>query len=290
MRESYRPRAERQEHPADMLKHKLREHAQATNHSVAERYGLDALLADDGSVSPDGYTALFTEAAVQQDAESVIRRELEFSNALHPDTQGFYKRIYGAETVADLLRIWKENKSREKNSQMEMAVTLLLSKMLGQEFLVLRTAPLDDYDHGVDNIILDFHTGEVVGAFDEVHQSDNGERLAKKKDKIHTVAKRGGAKVRYGVKLENGVLTRAELRGVPVFYLGLTSEELDALISALRDDDGEVLDQIFKTLIDSLKSQQAELGATTTYVPFQQKLASFNALLERVSHRRGEGG
>lgn len=283
MPESYRPRTERHEHPADMLKHKLREQARAINHSVAESYGVDDLLAADGTVDPQGYAELLGEAAVQQDVESATRRELEFSNALHPDTQGFYRRKYGAESVADLLRIWKENKSREKNSQMEMAVTLLLSKMLGQGFLVLRTAAIDDYDHGVDNIILDFHTGEVVGAFDEVHQSDNGERLAKKKDKIHTVAKRGGAKVRYGLKLENGVLTRAELRGVPVFYLGLTSEELDELVGALRDDDAEVMEVIFKKLIDSLKLQQAELGAASTHAQFQKKLQTFGELLERVS-------
>jgi hypothetical protein len=288
MAESYRPRAERIEHPADMLKNKLREQAQAINHSVAEQYGLDELLAADASVDPQGYVELLGESAVAQDTESAVRRELQFSNALNADTQGFYKRKYGAETVADLLRIWKENKSREKNSQMEMAVTLLLSKMLGQDFLVLRTAAIDDYDHGVDNIILDFHTGEVVGAFDEVHESDNGERLAKKKEKIHTVAKRGGAKVRYGLKLENGALTRAELRGVPVFYLGLTSEELDELIGALRDDDTEVLEEVFKKLVDSLRSQQAELGAATSHAQFQQKLQTFGELLERVSPVGGQ--
>jgi hypothetical protein len=211
-----------------------------------------------------------------------VRRELEFSNALNPATQSFYKTKYGAETVADLLRIWKDNKSREKNSQMEMAVTLLLSEMLGSDFLVVRTAPIDDYDHGVDTVILDYQTGEVVGAFDEVHQSDNGERLAKKKEKIQTVAKRGGAKVRYGMKLENGNLTRAELSGVPVFYLGLTSTELDGLIVALRDSDTEVMEEIFKKLITSLKSQQVELSATSHNQQFQAKLQSFSILLERV--------
>jgi hypothetical protein len=289
MNESYRPRAERNEHPAEMLKNKLREQAQVINRSVAERYGVMDLLSADGSINPDGYTELFSEADLKHDAETAVRRELEFSNALNPATQSFYKTKYGAETVADLLRIWKDNKSREKNSQMEMAVTLLLSEMLGSDFLVVRTAPIDDYDHGVDTVILDYQTGEVVGAFDEVHQSDNGERLAKKKEKIQTVAKRGGAKVRYGMKLENGNLTRAELSGVPVFYLGLTSTELDGLITALRDSDTEVMEGIFKKLITSLKSQQVELSATSHNQQFQAKLQSFNALLERVRPGRSEG-
>ncbi len=283
MAEAYRPRSERGEHPAEMLKNKLREQARNINRSVSEERGLDNVLSPDGSINPVEYADLFSEVALKRDAENVVRRELDFSNAQNPATQSFYKKRYGAETVADLLRIWKENKSLEKNNQMEMAITLLLSKMLGNEFLVARTAPLDDYDNGVDNLILDYRTGEVVGAFDEVHQSDNGERLAKKKEKIHKVASRGGAKVKYGLKLENGKLTRAELRGVPVFYLGLTSNELDGLVAALRDDNDQVIEEIFKRLIDSLKSQQTDLSTTSHNEQFQKKLASFNAMLERVS-------
>ena len=283
MSEAYQPRPERGAHPAEMLKNKLREQAQSINRSVAETYGLDELLSVDGSINPSEYTELLSAEALKQDAETVVRRELDFSNALNPSTQSFYKQRHGAETVADLLRIWKEHKSLEKNSQMEMAITLLLSKMLGSEFLVVRTAPLDDYDHGVDNIILDYTTGEVVGAFDEVHQSDNGERLAKKKDKIQKVADRGGAKVRYGLKLVNGKLTRAELSGVPVFYLGLDSDELGRLVTALRDDDTAFMETIFKKLIDSLKTQQSELSKTARHVQFQKKLGTFDEMLQRLS-------
>jgi hypothetical protein len=283
MNEMHRPRSERHEHPAEMLKNKLREQARNINRSVAEVHEIDDLLSPDGSINPVGYTELFDEATLKRDAESVIYRELDFSNARNSTTQSFYKQRYGAETVADLLRIWKENKSLEKNSQMEMAITLLLSKMLGNEFLVTRTAPIDDYDNGVDNLILDYRTGEVVGAFDEVHQSDNGERLAKKKEKIHKVASRGGAKVQYGLKLENGKLTRAELTGVPVFYLGLDSAELEGLVGALRDDNSEVMEAIFKKLIDSLKSQQNELAETARHEQFQKKIGSFSAMLDRVS-------
>ena len=283
MMEARRSKHERGEHPAEMLKNKLREQARTINHSVGEMFELDSLLCDDGSINPAEYGELFSEADLRHDAENAVRRELDFSNARNPATQSFYKKHHGANTVADLLRIWKENKSLEKNNQMEMAITLLLSKMLGSEFLVVRTAPIDDYDNGIDNIILDYTTGEVVGAFDEVHQSDNGERLAKKKEKIQKVANRGGAKVRYGLKLENGKLTRAELDGVPVFYLGLTSEELGGLVTALRDDDVIVMKRIFQTLIKSLKTQQDELSESALNERFQKKLKTFEGMLNRVS-------
>ena len=286
MGEAYRPRSERGEHPAVMLKNKLRETARGINRNVAERHDVDDLLSPDGSINPAGYNELFDEAALQQDAETVIHHELRFSNALNPATQNFYKQRHGAETVADLLRIWKEHKSLEKNTQMEMAITLLLSQMLGEEFLVVRTAPIDDYENGVDNLILDYKTGEVVGAFDEVHKSDNGERLAKKKEKIQKVADRGGAKVRYGLKLDGGKLVRSELRGVPVFYLGLDSAELDGLVAALRNEDTLVMEEIFKKLVDSLKGQQAELSKTARNEQFRHKLGSFNTMLERVSAGR----
>ena len=86
MNEAYKSRIERGEHPAEMLKNKLREQVRSTNRSVGEVYGLADLLREDGSINPDEYTELFSEKQLQDDAERAIRRELEFSNALNPAT------------------------------------------------------------------------------------------------------------------------------------------------------------------------------------------------------------
>lgn len=290
MGEMYRPttytpeqrqRNERREHPSVLLKSMLREQAGLVNERVADTYQLENLLNPDGSLDPTGYTELYGEEAIIRDTQSVRVRELAFSNAQNPRVQEFYQTKHGARTEDAIIAQWKENKSNEKNGQMEMAVTLLLSEMLGRDFLIVRTAPTDDYD-GMDNLILDYVTGEVVGAFDEVHEGGDGKRTEFKKEKVQKIADRGGAKVRFGLKLENGQLKRAKLEGVPVFYLGLESAALEDLVTALREHDTEVMAEIFTKLIHSLESQQKELSKNVRSESFQAKLDTFAAMLERV--------
>ena len=128
-------------------------------------------------------------------------------------------------------------------------------------------------------------TGEVVGAFDEVHEGGDGSRMDKKKEKILKIAKRGGAEIRYGLKLENGKLARAGLTGIPVFYLGLDSAALTELIQGLATRDEKKMDQAFETLRASLDGQRAELekngGAPGS--EFRRRLASFGKSLARLA-------
>ena len=279
-----RSRNERREHPALMLKSMLRAQARLVNERVQDTYQIENLLHPDGSLDSTGYTELYGEDAIRRDTESVRVRELAFSNAQNERVQAFYRDKYHYDEITEdqIIAHWKENKSNEKNGQMEMAVTLLLSEMLGNDFLVVRTAPTDDYD-GMDNLILDYTTGEVVGAFDEVHEGGDGKRTEFKKEKVQKIADRGGAKVRFGLKLEDGQLKRTKLEGVPVFYLGLESVELDDLVSALREHDTEVMRTIFAKLIRSLSSQQVELSKNVQSQNLQGKLATFGKMLERIA-------
>ncbi len=275
-------RAERREHPSVMLKRMLSEETSHTNKRVQETHQLENLLNPDGSLNTDGYTDVYSKNEMDVDKRTVRKRDLEFTNAQNERVKEFYKTKHNAKTEDEIIATWKENKSRDKNGQMEMAVTLLLSRMLGNNFLIVRTAPLDDYN-GMDNLILDFTTGEVVGAFDEVHEGGDGDRTEIKKAKIQKIANNGGARVRYGIKLEEGKLKRAKLEGVPVFYLGLESEELDTLVNALQSDDRERMKAVYTKLTNSLTSQHSELSKHTINTQSQEKLAKFSELLSRIT-------
>jgi hypothetical protein len=165
---------------------------------------------------------------------------------------------------------------------MEMAVTALLSKMLGKNFLVVRTAAYDDYKNGVDNVILDRITGEVVGAFDEVHEGGDGRRTEEKKLKIEKIAKRGGAKIRYGLTMSEGKIKRASLENVPLFYLGLESAELVELVAGLGENDQAKMEKIFQKLLSSLVTQHGELTRSASPA-LQERLASFGQSLSRLT-------
>lgn len=276
-------RGQDRKHPSQMLKEMLDMQSRKTNTELEKEYGLNGLLKSDATIDPCAYSGLYSEDIIKADANLVRERELEFSSANNPDVQRFYRETHNANTPDEIVAKWRENKSKEKSGQMEMAITILLSEKLGKDFLVVRTAPYDDYKNGVDNLILDRFTGEVVGAFDEVHEGGNGQRTEEKKEKIKKIAKRGGSQIRYGLKLIDGKLTRANLENVPVFYLGLESGELMELVRGLGEGSSEKKDRIFKKLILSLETQRSELENSASSSVFRAKLTSFGKSLSRLT-------
>ncbi|MFZ2149585.1 MAG: hypothetical protein WAV15_00275 [Minisyncoccia bacterium] len=269
-----KPTIEKKKHPTEMLMEMLRAQSDEINARLKES-GLEGLLTSDGALDPSGYKDVYNESELAADAEVVRKTEVKFSE--------FYRGQPGVENENDMIRKWQEGKSRQKSGQMEMAVTVLLSQMLGKDFLVVRTAPYDDYENGVDNLIVNRATGEVVGAFDEVHGSTRAEE---KKEKILKIAKKGGAEIRYGLGFKKKKLKRAHLENIPVFYLGLEESELDELNQGLSENDMGKKDKIFRKLLASLVDQQKELkevAQANQAIPLLVKLKSFGEVLSGLT-------
>lgn len=280
---NFNEQQKKRESPTDMLKNMLSAQSKETNEMVEKEYGLKGLLSRDAALEAEGYGEQYGEEAIKADAEFVRKCEIDFSSANNPNVQAFYLEKYGAKNEDEVIAKWRENKSHEKNGQMEMAVTALLAQKLGKDFLVVRTAPYDDYKNGVDNLIFDRTTGEVVGAFDEVHEGGAGQRTKEKELKIKKITERGGAKIQYGLKFVDGKFVRGPLEGVPVFYLGLESSELLDLEAGLRENDAVKTDKIFEKLISALADQHAMLEKSASASGVRARLVSFSKTLSRLT-------
>jgi hypothetical protein len=259
------------------LRSLLAEIALNVNIDAFEKYRIRNLLDPDCKVSVSGFAdpekgIYDPEVLAESDAE-VKAREREFSRATVPAVQEHYAAVHGAHTEDEIVSVWKANRSKEKNGQMEMAVTALLHKVLGKRYLVVRTADYDDYVGGVDNIIVDKETGVVICGFDDVHEGGDGERTQTKQEKVRKIAKKGGARLRFGLEFANGSLHRAALENLPVFYLGLSSEELIELTRnmsySLSEKPTEMEVKIFSRLLESVRTQLADLKGQD--VPFAVK-------------------
>lgn len=278
---------------ANQLSAMMNKIAEQVNREVSKKYGLKDFLNADGSLNMAGYVQKdggpHTANQVQEDQARVRAMELEFSRAKVSQVKEFYRDKFGAKTEEEIVDRWRKEKINNKNGQMEMAVTGLLHKILKDDFLVVRASAFDDYAGGVDNIILNKRTGEAVCAFDEVHEGGAGERTGEKMDKIKKVAMRGGAKVRYGIKLEKGELTRAEMTTLPVFYLGLKSAELTDLLANMNFDPDsaptKIENNVFAKLTASLKEQKQILDGTDVPPAVRNKLETFEGLLADFEDR-----
>jgi hypothetical protein len=288
--ERYENHAETKKRPFEMLRSMLDSQSGRLNGILAQENFPGELLHRDATLNMDGYAELYDAALLKADKAFIREREIDFSSARNANVQKYYREEHGAQTEDEIIEKWHENKSHEKNTQMEMAITILLSQKLGEEFLVVRTSSYDDYKNGVDNLILDRITGEVIGAFDEVHEGGDGSRTETKKEKVQKIANNGGARIRYGIKLQDGKLVRVKLDGVPVFYLGLHTSALTELIKGLGENDQEKTDEIFRILLASLEEQCTELQKSTKPSPFRQKLSSFGQSLSRLKQSATQAG
>ncbi len=153
---------------------------------------------------------------------------------------------------------WRAKREVGAPEMAEMAVTALLHKFMGQDFIVARASEYDDYLNGVDTVLIDKKTGAVICGFDEVLGSfgDNGGDI--KRLKIQEKMERGGSALHFGATIEDGVLKRRSLEKLPTFYLSLSKEELMKLLVDLtseQEEAGESSRKIFVKFINLIREQ-----------------------------------
>jgi len=159
---------------------------------------------------------------------------------------------------------WQRDKEKNSANLTEMALTVMLHKFLKEYFIVARSSSFDDYNNGVDQVLVYKPTGEVVCGIDEViiNPSDK-DGASKKVSKLENIMNRGGARIQYGAKLQDGKLVRAEVRNVPAFYMSLSKAELGELLESLKNDKTDISsveEKIFSRLLDSLEEQAKGLS------------------------------
>lgn len=155
---------------------------------------------------------------------------------------------------------WKRKKELNQANLAEMGVTLLLDRVLGKEFMVVRSTDYDDYENSVDNFIIDRASGAVVCGVDEVWSSERDKGPSIKEKKTRDKMNKGGVQLKYGLALntDSGQLTPRRLRNLPIFYSSLNSSELESLVTALSSDDQELKPEallIYKKLVESISEQ-----------------------------------
>jgi hypothetical protein len=220
-----------------------------------------------GLLDTNGQMTMFGQSA-SGDSDLVGQQEAAFSAG-------------AGKNLAD----WRRDKESNPASLTEMALTLILDKFLKDDFIVARASAYDDYNNGVDQVIIDKKTGAVVCGFDEVitHMSDGAS--PKKEKKIEEKMLNGGARLKYGATIKEGRLERCPLKNIPAFYLALTKEDLNNALEALAAGNGAgpAENKIFNSLIASL-DRQFEIFAARPDLPVELKtnLNKFKDSLEKI--------
>jgi hypothetical protein len=213
----------------------LNEIALKLNKEVNEKFPY--FINKEGQIGMNG----FSEEEIEKDRKDVLAKE----------------KLFSGDDGKDKVE-WSRDKKRNPSNITEIALTILLQKSLGKDFIVARSSKYDDYLNGVDQVIVYVPTGEVVCGFDEVIGNVGDDGGEKKKEKLEKIMTRGGANIKYGAQLKDGKLVRSEVKNVPAFYVSLSKENLRELLESLKNNSqGDTEQKIFSKLLASLENQAA---------------------------------
>lgn len=202
---------------------------------------------------------------LQEDGKiSLVGRDAEADAALVAAQEDAFSRDFHGRQPEDM-NTWRRQQEAKDPSLTEISLTLLLNKFLKNDFIVARSSSYDDYNNGIDNVLIDKSSGEVLCGFDEVMVRKGESTSSKKEGKLSRLMAKGGAYLKYGARLENGRLVRSAVNNIPAFYISLDKQELSDLMASLKSADNNpglenergIEDKIFQKLLASLENQLA---------------------------------
>ncbi len=198
-------------------------------------------------------------------------------------------------------------REREQESQLsfrwEKASTVLLSRVLGNDFIVLRSSELDDYTNKTDTVIVDKESGAVICAIDLVNDRAGGDRYEKKLQQLKKDARGGqGGELRFGITVEKDKktgekkLVKKELKNIPRFFLPAEENDLRRLLKEMSKDFNapliEIEKIIFGKLLNSLEEQKGiyaqNIKQSNISEIFRLNFKKFESSLEKMKEAKNK--
>lgn len=288
-------KSEHHENPVDALFLLTKKMSEEINKDVQKKYNTKHNLVNErGVISMDFFSrvngGIYTPEEIENQKKEILEKEIEWSGANDLNVQEFYKNNKGIEGKEKIAEARLKDKEREKSSQMEMLTNAIFYKVLKDRFIVVRASTYDDYFSGVDNYLVDKETGDVVCAFDEVHDHARGDRKDKKWERVEAIGK-GGKKIKYGIVPHGDKLIQKEIQNIPVFFLSLTTEELIRGMERFSRNIDDVANEwekiTFNKFTTLLQEEYDRVKDMRMPSPTRENLGKFKRALETMKEMGG---
>jgi hypothetical protein len=188
------------------------------------------------------------------------------------------------------LKEWKEKRRLEDARLAESVATIILHKALGPNYLVMKSSVYDDYVNGVDTIVFDKYTGEIVCTFDEVFDSEallGNKRYDKKLAQVTEAGTdTGGVNIKYGLTLDvvSGQYIRTAVQDVPLICLNINRDSLHKLLrqyNKSNDQSSFELD-VLRRIVGDIQKQKDEILEKSKKYKIHRDLEEIDKLIEQL--------
>jgi len=252
----------------------LREFIESAAREIREKDNVP--LREDGRIDMNAFSG------IHPDTPEDLRRAKEWHEEWHPNV---------AEEEIARKRLLSDGE------KLEMLAQAVFHKNIGNRFIVARASEYDDRVNGVDTILLDRETGNLVCAFDEVGDAGGAVYQEKQKNILEKNMNQGGAELKYGISLEktggSKSLKLGRVEHIPVFYIALPKNKIKEGVDSFIPDSSRQSDfekKLFEFFIASIAAQIKGLELFTARLEHRgvkSKIDEFSKIIEGLRKTGG---
>jgi hypothetical protein len=207
-----------------------------------------------------------------------------FNEKRFPKLKEDLERVNGWQEELENKKINPEEQKETAGEQLEMLKTAVFNKFMGKKFIVVRSSKIDDFDGGIDNVIMEKTTGNIVSAFDEV-SDEEGEVFRKKASAVMDKNKLG-TRLKYGLSIDptSKRIIGQTISNIPIFYLPLSKKNLEEAIKNFSTGEpSKNEEELFEKFMSSIFGQIKELYGRND-IPFRckEKIKQFADDLKQI--------
>jgi hypothetical protein len=173
-----------------------------------------------------------------------------------------------------------EEKLKATGEKLEYLKNIIFYKFLREDFIICRSSRYDDLKNGVDNLILEKETGNLVCALDECEIK----RYRTKEEMVWQKNLEGGGRLKYGLTVKEGKIKLGSQENLPVFLLFLKDnlikegiEKLPESLSKISKND-QLLFEAFKKEIEA-QIAKLKLADKSLNPKLKEKLYRFEKVI-----------
>lgn len=228
---------------------KLHEFSETISQKIKERYGGKNIVDNNIKINTDIFheNPSYTDEKIKEDEEFVEEKRGEFN---------------------------KKKKINDSNGELfEEAMACVLYRILNKKYLVVRSSDYDDLHNGVDILIIDPETNEIICLVDNIttYRDDFKaiEAIENKENKVLNQNMNGGAEIEYGLAFKENAETHniepigERKKGIPIFSMHLYGKELDELLNGMdydiNNDPSEIELKTFDELMRVMKVDSKQM-------------------------------
>ena len=228
---------------------KLHEFSRIISQKLEERYGGKKIVDNNIKINTNIFheNSSYTEEKIKEDEEFVEKERGKFN---------------------------EKKKMNDSNGELfEEAMACVLYRILNEKYLVVRSSDYDDFHNGVDILIIDPETNEIIFLVDNITTyRDDFEAMKAIEDKENKVLNQnmnGGAEIEYGLAFKENAETHnieptgERKKGIPIFSMHLYGKELDELLNGMdydiNNDPSEIELKTFDELMRVMKVESKQM-------------------------------